>query len=197
MPTLSQNEHDNQARAVWHKCWSRTLAIRAGHTGLRRRLRIYRRLRVQAPPCASVGSPPNGRVHRCRYVRLPLGPSASFWRVFRCRSRATGRSREWRVEGYLPPNQGALQVRLRGLAGHRTDEGQPPPGLRLLWSTRDGRTARLPGRHPRRVICALIVSCSGLPAVVGVEHAPSHPGRAADPCQRDRRDGYVEVLATT
>ena len=44
---------------------------------------------------------------------------------------------------------------------------------------------------------ALIVSCSGLPAVVGVEHAPSHPGRAADPCQRDRRDGYVEVLATT
>ena len=29
-----------------------------------------------------------------RSVRLPLGPSASFWRVVRCRSRDTGRSRE-------------------------------------------------------------------------------------------------------
>ena len=74
-----------------------------------------RRLHVQAPPCASVGTPPHGRVHRCRYERLPRGPSASFWRVVRCAVGPRVGAASGRLDGYLPPSTGARRRgQLRG-----------------------------------------------------------------------------------
>ena len=72
------------------------------------------------------------RVPPCRSRRLAAWRQASFWRVVRCRSRATGRSREsGSADGYLSPNQGA------------SGPPETSPQIRVATASRTCRRARL------------------------------------------------------